>query len=327
MIIFLYGQDNFRSRQKLNELKDKFKREVDQAGDSISRIDGETADLNEINGAISSPSLFARKRMVIIENIFSNNAKTIAKELAAYFKKRKTDDNIVIFLDDVSGEKMGANPLFKFLNEQKTVQNFKPLTNSETAAWIKTEVEKNGMKIEPSAVAHLNILFQNDLWALANEIKKIEHFKKAKQGELIEGGGELKIVVADIEKLSRGKTDENIFALTDAISQKRKDLAMELLEKEIESGVAEQYLLHMIQRNFKILLKIRQALDSGYAQRQIATDLKLHPFVVQKSIGQVRNFSLDFLKKIFSHLIKIDREFKTGKTDLKTALSLLIAKI
>ena len=75
MIIFLYGDDSFRSRQKLNELKDKYIREVDSKASSLIYIDGETASLEQVNEAVAAPSLFVRKRMVIIENILKNKQK------------------------------------------------------------------------------------------------------------------------------------------------------------------------------------------------------------------------------------------------------------
>lgn len=85
--------------------------------------------------------------------------------------------------------------------------------------------------------------------------------------------------------------------------------------------------MHMIIRQFRILLQVRQALDNGHGSRKIINELKLHPFVVQKSLNQVRKFSLAPLKSIFQNLVQIDKEIKSGQTGAKAALSLLIAKI
>jgi len=327
MIIFLYGKDTYRSRQKLLELKNKFLNEIDKDATSLVILNAEQTSIDEINRNIASSSLFVKKRMVVLENIFKNKSKVFLDEVFGYFKKRQDDDNVIVFWDETNVSKLKTNKLFKFLCTKEFVQEFKEFTNQELIFWINEIVKKEGAKINHQAVLHLSGLFGADLWALTNEIRKIIHFKKAKQDELIKDSGVLEIVVADVEKLCRGRVDENIFALTDAISQKRKALAIELLEKEFEAGVAETYLLFMIERQFKILLQVRQALDSGLTQKNIISDLKLHPFVAQKSIGQVRNFSLEFLTRLFSHLVKIDRDMKTGKLDLRTAVGLVIAKI
>ncbi len=330
MIIFLYGEDTYRSRQKLNELKLKFIKDVDAQGNNIKLINGETAGLNEINEAFTAQSLFVSKQMVIIENVLKNAkspaGKKLQKSLLEMLEKKETD-NIVIFYDEHSGEKMGANKFFKFLLKQKFVQQFKKLSNIETANWIKKTVLERGGKISLRAANCLAGLVGSDLWQISNEIDKLISYKKAQNPELIEDAGQAEINDQDITEMVRGKFAENIFALTDAISQKNKQISIDLLEKELDNGLAEAYLMHMLIRQFRILLQIRQAIDLGHTARKAASELKLHPFVAQKSFTQARNFSMEPLKKIFSRLIKLDRQLKTGQCDLKTELALMIAKI
>ncbi len=330
MIIFLYGEDTYRSRQKLNELKLKFIKDVDARGNNIKLINSETAGLNEINEAFAAQSLFVSKQMVIIENVLKNAkspvGKKLQKSLLEMLEKKETD-NIIIFYDEHSGEKLGANKFFKFLSKQKFVQQFKKLSNIETANWIKKTVLERGGKISLRAANCLAGLVGSDLWQISNEIDKLISYKKAQNPEMIEDAGQAEINDQDIMEMVRGKFAENIFALTDAISQKNKQVSIDLLEKELDNGLAEAYLMHMLIRQFRILLQIRQAIDLGHTARKAASELKLHPFVAQKSFTQARNFSMELLKKIFSHLIKLDRQLKTGQGDLKTELALMIAKI
>ena len=77
MIIFLYGQDNFRSRLKLNELKDKYLEEIDKLGSGLKIINGAKASFSEITAAVSPSSLLSKKRLIIIEDIFVNKDKLI----------------------------------------------------------------------------------------------------------------------------------------------------------------------------------------------------------------------------------------------------------
>lgn len=164
------------------------------------------------------------------------------------------------------------NKLFKFLSEQKYAQNFKKLSNTETAVWIK-EFTAREAKVKPQAVLNLASMFGSDLWQLNNEIEKLINFKKAQ----LLPESEAVISEEDVEALSRGKIDENIFALSDAIGNKNKAQAIKLLEQEMEAGVAEQYLLTMIIRQFKILLQVKEAIDAGMSQRKITSQLHFHP--------------------------------------------------
>lgn len=337
MIIFLYGEDSFRSRNKLNELKDKFRREVDPSGNSITVLNGAEAKFNQINESVSPSSLFASKRMIIIENIFANSQKTIQDDTREYLKILKNDDNIVVFWDEISGEKMGKNKLFNFLNKkdekekiQKFSQKFDNLSNFQVGDWIKIEAQKEEVKISNQAVTELVAMFGSDLRQINNELQKVINFKKGKtvlsgQVEIVQK--QTVIEKEDVELMCYGNFNENIFALTDAISQKNKALALDLFEKEIQGGIADTYLMHMIVRQIKILLQIRAALDQGFSSRKIVNKLKLHPFVVQKTSAQANNFTLFKLKNILSVLLKIDEKVKTGKVDIRTALELLIVKI
>ena len=319
MLIFLYGDDTFRSRKKLKELKEKFVREVDPNADSLIVLDGENTDVNKINAATATTSLFSRKRMIIIERILGNKSKTILDQIAEYLGTLKeNNDNIIIFWDEVGDDKKAKNKLFQFLSKQKFAQNFNKLSGNETTNWIRSEVESRGAKIDPRACFSLAGMFSGDLWQLDNEINKLINYKQ---------GQDIFITEQDAKDLVVGSVDENIFGLMDAISQKNKALAFQLLEKELEAGVAEGYLLTMLMRQFRILLQVRDCLDREYAVKKITAQLKLHPFVIQKSITQAKNFSLSPLKVIFEKLVDLDKQMKSGQTDLKSAIGLIIAKI
>lgn len=329
MIIFLYGADTYRSRQKLNELKAKFVREVDPDGSSLLTIEGENAGMEEINKAIASPSLFARRRMIVVEDIFSNKNKALAEELAGYLKDRFSSDdqdNILVFLDPTDGAKMSKNPLFAFLSSLKLAQNFKSLSNTEASAWIKRQAKERNVNIKQQAAFRLTSLFGGDLWQLTNEVNKLANYKKGLNPELVGGGGAV-IEAEDVDLHCRGKIDENIFAFTDALSHRNKALALEFLEKELTAGVAEPYLLFMVLRQIKILIQVRDALDEGLSSRQIINQLKLHPFVAQKSITQAGKFKLNSLKLIFDKLLALDQKLKTGQAELKSSFAMLIMSL
>jgi DNA polymerase-3 subunit delta len=83
----------------------------------------------------------------------------------------------------------------------------------------------------------------------------------------------------------------------------------------------------MISRQIRILLMTRQALDSGVNPRRLAPELKLHPYVAQKSAAQAAKFKLIDLKNIFSRLVEIDYKLKTGQAEANSTINLLMAKI
>jgi len=337
MIIFFYGSDTYRSSQKLNELKSKYIKEIDSEGESLFILDGENLNMESINEAIAPVSLFSKKRMIIIRNIFSNKKISIFKELYEYLIKnekkenKNKDDNIIVFYDQININKTkkkknnekelpkDKKQLFNYLVKQKYSYFFDDLNYGEIILWIKKQVELKKGKISNEAASLLASLIGKDLWQINNEIEKLLNYKLKTE--------EKNIKIIDINELVYGNYDENIFNLTDAISNKNKSQAIMLLEKQIESGADETAILAMIVWQFRILLQIREALDIGFTSRKIINTLKLNPIVAQKNITQVRNYSTIILKKIYKHLLKIEYYIKSDKGDLKTMLGLLIAKL
>ncbi|PLX26712.1 DNA polymerase III subunit delta [Candidatus Parcubacteria bacterium] len=327
MLFFIHGQDTFRCKEKLNEIKNKFEREVDKTGSAIMFIDGEKADINEINEASGAGSLFSKKRLIIIENIFENKNKEILKELKTYFEEqeKKQDENSNIFVIIHSGNIDKRSVLWKYLSSQKFVQEFELLSATAASAWVVERAKNKQAHISRNASLKLTALFGSDLWKLDSELNKLINYKNAKVSKLLDSVTEIKD--DDIELMCRGNVDENIFAFSDAIANKNKSQAVMLLENELEAGVAPTYLMHMITRQFRILIQVRRALDDGLSQRKISTELKLHPYVVQKSIQQAGNFTEQKLKIIFSKLLKLDKELKTGQSDFKITIDLLFMKL
>lgn len=322
--MFIYGADSYRSRQKLNKLKEKFQKDIDTMENSVVFLDGEKLTLEKLNEAGAASSLFAAKRMIVIERLFSNKSTAILGAICDYLKKSaEKSDNIFIVWDDITGEKMGRSKLFKYLNNLEYVEKFVSLTNTELVKWIENETQKMNVKISRQAASTISGYFENNMWNVKNEVDKLIHYKLASKEDNVD----VEISVSDVEGLCRGKTDENIFALTDAISNKNKRQALELLDKEIENGVTDVYLLHMISRQFKILIQLKDAMEDGMNINEIKNQFKMHPFVIQKASTQARNFSIEALRGINDALLRIEKAIKTGKADARLAMSVLISRV
>ena len=151
---------------------------------------------------------------------------------------------------------------------------------------------------------------------MANEIKKLVSYKK--KG---------KIEVADIKLLVRPKIETDIFKTIDALAEKKKNLALNLIHNHLEKGDTPLYLLAMINFQFRNLLEVKDLIEKNIPYYQIINQSNLHPFIVKKSFQQAKRFTLPQLKKIYQKIFQVDLNIKTGKLDPQTALDLLIAEI
>jgi len=329
MIIFLHGEDDFRIKRKLSEIKEKFIKDIDPSGEAIVSLEGEKIDLGIFNTAMNSGSLFVRRRLLIVENVFLNKNVELFSGLLDLVKKDSPENkegNIIVFCE----ERIGPHPtkikkeLWAYLESTKLAQGFKKLSNTETGAWIRKEASLLGAEISVQTSAELASILDNDLWRIESELIKLVNYKS---GMKLLDGGKLEILKEDIEEMSKGVFDDNIFALTDAIGSKNKALALKLFEEQMQNGTSFDYLLTMTIWQFKRMLQVRQALDLGANSRKIIADLKIHPFVAQKSINQVRSFDLEYLKNILKDLIVINKKIRESDNEPRILFGLFVSKL
>jgi DNA polymerase-3 subunit delta len=317
MIIFLYGPDTYRSRQKLNFYKDGFIQKYDPSSFNITKLDGENLTFEEINKAIATPPLFASKRMVIIENLITKN-KDVSRETIPLLDNQINNENVIIFWEGFNDKKIATEPLFKRLVKEKIVGEFKLLSEKELTAWVKKEFKKEGGKIDEEAIRALIGLVGDDLWQMIQEIRKLVAFRGSKS-----------ITSPDVLSLVKGKFDDDIFKLTDALAHKNKKSFLKLLDDQFSSGANEIYLLTMLIRLFRILLETKEVSQKNrYLSRyNIAKELGLNPFVAEKAMHQIKNYSLQELKNIYHKLLEIDFKTKTGQAKPRLLFELLAVEI
>src|SRR5436190_16785305 len=82
MILFLYGEDTYRSKKKLDEIRAKFLRDIDPSGLNLHQLDGEKAELDDVRSAVSAAPFLAPKRMVVLQDAIANAGKKEADPLA-----------------------------------------------------------------------------------------------------------------------------------------------------------------------------------------------------------------------------------------------------
>ena len=201
-------------------------------------------------------------------------------------------------------------------HKQKFIQEFKPLTNAGLMNFIKKEANSYHKEISPSAALELIKKTGSDLWLISQSIKKAALSQEEK--------------IISLETINATATEifnEDIFSLTDAISAKNKKLALKILEEQYAAGSGDEYLLTILVRQFKNLLMIKDAVENKVKPDQTAKQLGLHPFVVKKGLLQTRNFKKEELKYFLNRLLFLDYANKTGQSEIRTELSLLIAKI
>jgi len=316
MIIFLYGPDTYRSRQKLNEIIEHYKK-IHKSGLNLKYFVGENLNFEDFRDEILQPSMFSGKKLVIVNNVFLNSEfkEKFLKDFQhrSFFEKGRAKD-VILFYE--TNEISKDDNFFKLLKKSGQSQEFKLLEGQTLRNWVKKEIESYQAKADSQAIEKLINFVGNDSWRLSNEIKKLVSYRKDKN-----------IQTKDIELLVKPKIEADIFKTIDAIAIGQKRKALELLKEHLAKGDSPLYLLSMINYQFRNLLIIKDLIEKNQPYYIILKKTQLNPFVVKKSYQQTNKFTFSELKKIYQKIFEVDLNIKTGKLDPQIALDLLIAEI
>jgi len=316
MLIFLFGEDTYRSKKKLIAIKKKFLGGASSG--NLFCFEAEEITNESLKKMLGSQQLFSSKKLIIIENVFSLN-KNLIKEFSKFIQDIEKDKNYTLVLRDKKIEEkklfQTAKTLFNKLKKIKYAQEFALLKPWQ----IKTFIKKNFLlnaSIEEKALNLLIDFLGNNLWAVENEINKLIYLK---ENNLIKQ--------ADVEKLIL-KTNQKIFDLIDAVGSKRKKDALRLLNEQLESGESIEKIIYFLIRQYRIILEIKGWKKSGEAQNinGLARKLRVPPFACQKVLLQEIKYSLEDLKKIYKKFLELDFLRKTKPVYPKMILDLLILK-
>ena len=149
------------------------------------------------------------------------------------------------------------------------------------------------------------------------DIKKIIALTKIK-GE----NGE--VTVETVRSALSDNIEHGIFKVIDAISNKRKDMSLDLLNQLILSGENEYTILGAIISQLEVMLIVKELMEKGHGKDDNRKMTKLHPFRIKKCIGVTRNYHSETLKKMLILAYETDIRIKRGLLDSRTALELLI---
>ncbi|MDD4607283.1 MAG: DNA polymerase III subunit delta [Patescibacteria group bacterium] len=322
MIIYLYGQDDFRIHQDLQTIKNKFLKQVDQSGLNFSYLDGSDLKIDQFRQAVLVSGFLAKKRMVVIKNLLTTGRdENLITEILTNFKKlEQQEDVVIIFIqtDELKNIRTQVKKdLLNKLVKSQYAKEFKLLKNKDLINWIKKEVSQLKAKIEPTAIELLINYLGNDLWKINNEIHKLVAYKS---GQIIQS--------VDVELMVKADLDENIFNLTDAIANQNKKQSLKLIQQQLTDSGAWLRILNMISYQFRNLIILKSYLNEhGYSnQYGLAKGLGLHPFIIQKSLNQVDKYSLPQLKKIYHQLLEIDLQMKTKSLNPEVLLDKLVVE-
>lgn len=290
----------------------------------ILTYDGATAPLAALAEASRTAGLFDPQRLVIVHNVHERS-KGARRDTGSQAEIEEILTNVApstTLLLVCAG--MQADhvllPLVKAAGG--SVRTFTTPRRQELPRWIVARGRQRGIAVDSDAADLLAELVGANPVMIDSEIDKLATY--AGQGE--------RVTPAIVDMLVGAVPQESVFSLVDAVAAGNKPMAFRLLHAQLDSASANGidvalYLIRMLARQIRILLRIRLGQQGGRTTAQITADLKLPRYFADRYFRQAKRLSTQRLTDAFEQLAALEYGLKSGRLDAATGLDLLVAEL
>lgn len=305
MVFFFYGPNSYAARRRLQELVTTY---VAKSGTDfgLERIDGVTSSPSLIKVSLQAVPFLANSRLVIIDNYGRNKA---AVEGLESLVGDIPETTVAVFFDS---EVDRRTSYFKTLTRLAKVVVFENLTQPQLVAWALMEVKRQGGTADRVAIMALVERVGDDQWRLAQELGKLVNFAPHINREAV-------------ETMVEPSFNETIFALIEAVTTGRADLASKLYAGLVADKTNEIYILTMLTWQARNLLMAKVA--PPMAPGDLAKATGMSPYVAGKTQVAARQFDEEQLRAMMTATIETEYQIKSGQVSMNLAVEQLIYRL
>ena len=220
--------------------------------------------------------------------------------------------NLVIFsaaADALDGGNLPKKPsdLLTTLGEYLRPVYFERNTPAKLAGWVQKHYLHNGVQASP-AVCQFTVEFcGRNMFTLAGEIDKVSFYVLAKGRNLA--------AEEDVRTAAIPAMEYDAFAFTNAIMERRRADALDILTDLKLRRVEPLYILSEVSRVVCDLLAIRTMSDGGQTASEISSALKIHEYRVGLYLKQARKTDAALLRNAVTACQVADRALKRSAGD------------
>lgn len=179
--------------------------------------------------------------------------------------------------------------------------------------------DSRGIKIEQADAYKLQEYVGDDLYTIKNELDKLCNYV----------GDRGLITGDDIDFLVAKRLEADVFALADAIAEKKSDKAFSILDALFYQKADPESIISVIGMAYIDFYRVRIAAECGVQLSEVAKDFSYgkREFVLKKTVPKIRNITTDALRKSLDAIVETTGVFHSVTLGKRTELEKLIAKL
>ena len=197
--------------------------------------------------------------------------------------------------------------LLTSLAEYLTPVWFERNTPAKLAGWVQKHYLHGGVQADPKLCQFTIEYCGRNMFTLANEVDKVACYIRAHGRDIL--------TEADIRTAAIPAMEYDAFAFTNAITERRRADALEILADLKLRRVEPLFILSEVSRVVCDLLAIRAMADGGRTAAEIGSELKMHEYRVGLYLKQARKTDLALLRNAVTAAEAADRALKRSAAD------------
>lgn len=286
-VYLLLGDDEERKSRGVEKLR---------AGRTVEAYEASATSPETLVSACSSFSLFGEGPFVVLKDLDAWNAAQKAV-IVDYLKDPSPGADLILL-----GKKLGARErLLSAVKNAGEVHTFDQPTGKALVRWLVGHAKKMDLDLPDDVAEDLTIRCSGDKMRLLQETEKLALYV-----------GDGTATHDDVAALCLPDVQSNIFAFVDSLAGGERHRALALLEDLIGTGEPPLRLTFMIRRQFQLVARARALLERGTPQKELASRLKVPPFVARKLEEQGRKLDEEDLERALAQIQDLESGLKGG---------------
>lgn len=306
-IYLLCGEEDYLKKVYRDKLKNAFVDKDDTM--NYSYFSGKNIPLNEVIAMADTMPFFADRRLIVIQDSGLFKA---SNEFGDYLKKLPSTTCMVF----VESEIDKRNKLYKTVKDKGRIVELGRQNASTLTTWVLSKLKAEGKNITRDAMELFFARTGDDMEHIEKELEKLICFCMEKDA----------IERQDVEQVCTITVTNKIFDMITYIAEHKKEKALALYYDLLSLKEPPMRILFLITRQFNLLLQVKELLNLGKGQAEIATKVSLSPFIVKKYMAQSKGFSVTQLRSAIEHCVDIEEAVKQGRINDKIGVEMLIVK-
>ena len=309
-IYFFYGEEDYLKLHALSSARQSVCPDPSLEFFNDIKIDASEFDPAALANALPTMPVMAEKKLIEMTGL---NLLSLKKaESDAFFsllsEAADYDSNVLIVVAAADGFDEGYFPRspsasLKKIAELATVVRFPRSTPAMLSRWVQRHFAADGIEADPVLCNAVVDFCGKDMFILSGEIDKLSCYLLAH--------GRTRLEQKDIAEICIPDTGYDNFALTNAISERRRADALTIIAEMQRRRIDPTAVMGEIIKTFDEMLRLRLLCDDGVPQKDISARLKMHEYKMKRYLAT--GISADRLRELLRLCAEADAAIKSSQ--------------